>query len=612
VPARRAGAPRLIEWTGERCVPWAPDIQVIYEHYHRYLWARELVAGRRVLDVGSGEGFGSNQLAETARQVVGIDVDELTVRHSQLNYAAPGLEFRVASATDLGDFPDDAFDAVVAFEVIEHISDQEAVLAEVARVLAVGGLLVISTPDRLVYSKETRHKNPFHERELSSDELQGLLSRWFASIEMFAQRTATGSRIEALGPDPQGRHLGFQIERAGEEWRVGGSMSPLYLIGVASDSALPNLPSGSTLSDFGLELVRAVERDRAFAEANRAEQALDERSKLVEELIDRTQALDNERRMRAQADAELAGVDASVVWRVGKALGWHFYERVGGRDSLLGRAAGGVLRSIGRRLKAGRPGPPRWQALALPRFTRPDVSIVMTVRTGAELTERCLRAILHSGDRVAYEVVIVDDAADTDTRALLDAVDGANVLGNDAQLGYVYSINRGCGAARGRHFVLLDSDTEPQPGWLSALVGRADSADDIGVVTTKLVYPDGTLQEAGGIVWQDGTPGSYGNGHDPTAPEYNCLREVDYGSAAALLVRRELWRAAGGFDELYQPRCFEDVDLCFAARALGWRVLYEPRALAMHAEGGRISMSNRSKFAAKWRNDLREQPARPC
>ena len=97
----QAGAPRLIEWTGERIVPWAPDAQVIYEHYHRYLWAQPLVAGRRVLDLGSGEGFGAALLADTATAVMGVDIDERTVEHSRANYAAPNLEFRVASATDL-------------------------------------------------------------------------------------------------------------------------------------------------------------------------------------------------------------------------------------------------------------------------------------------------------------------------------------------------------------------------------------------------------------------------------------------------------------------------------------------------------------------------------
>src|ERR1700674_5725876 len=98
---RRAGAPRLIEWTGERCVPWAPDVQVVYEHLHRYLWAARLVEGRRVVDLASGEGCGAAILAESAASVVGVDLDERSVDHSRLNYGSEKIEFQVGDANDL-------------------------------------------------------------------------------------------------------------------------------------------------------------------------------------------------------------------------------------------------------------------------------------------------------------------------------------------------------------------------------------------------------------------------------------------------------------------------------------------------------------------------------
>jgi O-antigen biosynthesis protein len=151
---RRARAPRLIEWTGERCVPWAPDVQVVYEHFHRYLWARSLVADRRVLDLGSGEGFGAALLAGSARSVTGIDIDYDAVEHSRLNYTGDNLDFRQASASDLHEFADGSFDVVVAFEMIEHVGEREQrrLLDEVARVLSNGGLFIVSTPERRTYS----------------------------------------------------------------------------------------------------------------------------------------------------------------------------------------------------------------------------------------------------------------------------------------------------------------------------------------------------------------------------------------------------------------------------------------------------------------------------
>src|ERR1700722_6430260 len=145
---RHAGAPRLIEWTGERCVPWTPDVRVVYEHLHRYLWAGRLVGGRRVLDLASGEGFGAAILADTAAGVVGVEIDERTVAHSRLNYGGEKIDFEVGDALDLARFEDGSFGAVVAFEMIEHVEDQGRVVDEIARVLEPGGLLIISTPDR--------------------------------------------------------------------------------------------------------------------------------------------------------------------------------------------------------------------------------------------------------------------------------------------------------------------------------------------------------------------------------------------------------------------------------------------------------------------------------
>ena len=119
--SRRAGAPRLIEWTGERCVPWAPDVQVVYQHFHRYLWAAQLVSGRRVLDLGSGEGFGAAILSDSASQVVGVDIDEVTVEHSRLNYTGPNLEFVLGSALDLRSHERSGPSAIRVVAQAEHV-----------------------------------------------------------------------------------------------------------------------------------------------------------------------------------------------------------------------------------------------------------------------------------------------------------------------------------------------------------------------------------------------------------------------------------------------------------------------------------------------------------
>jgi SAM-dependent methyltransferase len=312
MPARISGAPRLIEATGERIVPWARDAQVIYEHLHRYLWAQPLVAGRRVLDLGSGEGFGAALLADTAAAVTGIDIDERTVEHSRVNYAAPNLSYRVGSATDLSAFADGAFDAVVAFEMIEHVAEHDRVLAEIARVLAPGGVLAMSTPERRAYSDDRGFTNPYHARELTQDEFTALLGTRFATVALFAQRAVTGSRIEAL--EPGAGHLAVRVERGDDDWRVTDAPAPLYLVALASDGALPDVAGESSLIDSGLEVL--AEREARF----RAE--LDAKQ---EELV--------AAHARAQrAEDEASRVKESVTWRALERI-----RRLIPADSAVGR-----------------------------------------------------------------------------------------------------------------------------------------------------------------------------------------------------------------------------------------------------------------------------------
>jgi SAM-dependent methyltransferase len=316
--------PRLIEWTGERIVPWAQDAQVIYEHYHRYLWARPLVAGRRVLDLGSGEGFGAALLAKVAAHVTGVDVDQRTVEHSRANYAASNLDFLVASATDLSAFADGAFDAVVAFEMIEHVAEHEQVLAEIARVLAPGGLLVMSTPERRAYSEDRDFSNPFHARELTQAEFTDLLGRHFAAVSLFAQRAITGSRIEALEPRTGG--LTIRIARSGDEWRVADMPAPLYLVAVASRAVLPDLPGESTLVDYGLEVL--AERQAT----------LDEHVRML-----------GERQAELVAAAERARLAEEEARRVKESVSWRALERIRTlipEESALGRRLRALLSRV--------------------------------------------------------------------------------------------------------------------------------------------------------------------------------------------------------------------------------------------------------------------------
>jgi GT2 family glycosyltransferase/SAM-dependent methyltransferase/glycosyltransferase involved in cell wall biosynthesis len=673
----RSGAPRLIEWTGERCVPWAPDVQVVYEHMHRYLWASQLVGGRRVLDLASGEGFGAAILAGEAASVLGIDLDQTTVDHSALNYGSDRIEFRQGDARDLSSLQDGSFGAVIAFEMIEHVDDQQRVLEEIARILEPDGLLVISTPDRRAYTEATGRHNPFHVRELDREQFTGLLGGRFEHVACWGQRTITGSALSALSGRERAADGGaaaetFFVERQGDGWQAAPGLSPLYLVAVASRAELPSIPRESTLADGALELLRAAEAtgETAVAERQREVERLQdtfsrERSRWESEigelseqagelraaLWDRQTEIElRARRVRDLLDdagkdrehiavlgAELTAM-RQLTARVEQSISWKLFER--GRGKLLGALGGpGSLRTRalrrGLRAAAGRAGGRPQTAgtegetgaeptIEFPEFDRPEVSIVIPLYSGAELTDGCLDSIRDRTTGVAYEVILVDDAADPATKALLSRVRGARTVVNETNLGYLRSVNLGASHARGRWIVLCNNDIAVYDGWLPSMLACARSSPDVGVVTPKYLYPDGSLNEAGGIVWRDGTGGNYGRGAVPSECRYEFRREVDYGSAAALMVRADFWREVGGFDERFMPMYYEDTDLCFEAREHGLRVLYEPRANVVHLEGGtagtdlsagpkRYQEVNRPKFVQKWGRRLASEqlPASP-
>jgi 2-polyprenyl-3-methyl-5-hydroxy-6-metoxy-1,4-benzoquinol methylase len=360
------GAGRLIEWTGERCVPWAEDAPIAYEHYHRYLWAGQLVRGRRVLDLGSGEGFGAAILAETAVEVLGVDVDEAAVLHSRANHIRPNLRFEQGSASDLSAIPSGSLDAVVAFEMIEHLSDQERVLSEVRRVLTGDGILVMSTPDSRLYGAASGQENPFHVRELTIEEFAALLRGQFANLEMWGQRTIAGSHMRRLGPGPgitaepvgeAGQERDFYIERADGGWRATSPPAALFCVAVASNAPLPPVWDSSTLVDGGLESVRQAERAGATAVAERdalishAHHHLNLREQEITALEARRVELEHGRAaLEAELEVERAfrtRVELSVTWQMFQKARGAVYGLIG-EESVLGRTLGTLLRLLGR------------------------------------------------------------------------------------------------------------------------------------------------------------------------------------------------------------------------------------------------------------------------
>jgi GT2 family glycosyltransferase len=265
--------------------------------------------------------------------------------------------------------------------------------------------------------------------------------------------------------------------------------------------------------------------------------------------------------------------------------------------------------------------------LHLVRASAPRASIVIPVHNGFARTYACLASILERTGDVPYEVIVVDDASTDATRDLERVATGVRVERLETNQGFIAACNRGADVARGAFVVFLNNDTFVSQGWLSHLLepfGETDGAQAeggaVGLVGAKLVYPDGRLQEAGGIVFSDGSGWNYGRGDDPADPRYEFQRDAHYCSGACLAIRRDLLRELGGFDARYAPMYYEDVDLAFAVRAAGWRVVYQPTCLIVHFEGGtagtdtgsgskRFQVLNREKFVAKWAETLAAQPA---
>lgn len=256
--------------------------------------------------------------------------------------------------------------------------------------------------------------------------------------------------------------------------------------------------------------------------------------------------------------------------------------------------------------------------LTFPVFAEPEVSIVIPVYNKILYTQNCLASILEQTPDTAYEVIVVDDNSSDATEKTLQAMQNLVYIRAEQNRGFVGSCNAGAEVARGKYILFLNNDTTVTPGWLSSLVTTLDNNETCGAVGSKLVYPDGTLQEAGGIIWKDASGWNYGKFDDPSKPEYNYLREVDYCSGASLMVREELFRQLGGFDRRYAPAYWEDTDLCFSIRSLGYSVLYQPQSVIVHYEGVSAGTStssgmkkyqeiNTAKFIEKWSSQLELQ-----
>ncbi len=253
---------------------------------------------------------------------------------------------------------------------------------------------------------------------------------------------------------------------------------------------------------------------------------------------------------------------------------------------------------------------------AFPAVDSPIVSVVVVAYGGWRWLGTALEALLKHTDPI-YELIVVDNGShDGTAENLRERVDGAMLLFNATNAGFPAAVNQGAHCARGRYLCLLNSDAIVEPGWLPPLLEALQDEPSVGAVVPLFLNDDGTVQEAGSVVDSDGWAFAFGAGDDAASFANRFRREVDYGSAACLLVRRETFVEVGGLDTAYAPAYYEDVDLAFRLRERGLSTVYEPRSAITHVRFGSgdlgsaraLVLRNRQVFVSRWRHELRRRP----
>lgn len=262
------------------------------------------------------------------------------------------------------------------------------------------------------------------------------------------------------------------------------------------------------------------------------------------------------------------------------------------------------------------------EKLVFPYFENPEVSIMILCFNNSRYTFNCLKSLLKNTKYVSYEIIVIDNASTDNTQRMLRNIRNIKVIRNPKNYGFGKAYNKNIKFAKGKYLFFLNNDVMVTKNWLPPLL-KTIKKENVGATSGKLIFPNWTIQDAGGVVVKGGPFQSYGRDDCPEKPEYNFVREVDYCSGAALLVRKDLFLKVKGFDKRFEPFYSEDVDLCFSLRKLGYKVIYQPLAefihyesvsalklLGNHQKRDEIIENHRQRFLKKWNKTLEREKYR--
>lgn len=614
----------MLQFTGERFIPSKELLndEIGFEHLHRYHSIIPFIKQKTVLDIACGEGYGSDLIGKYAQKVYGVDLDKACINWATEHYGSGNhkLEFKTGSVDSIP-LANNSIDVVVSFETIEHVSSgvQQLFMAEVKRVLKPNGILIISTPNTANYSNKYEHHNEFHIKEFQKEEFHSFLKSHFRHTCHFEQGYEIVSTIT-------GEDIGTIKELPVYNWeRELKKTNRKYLISIASNEEIQESDRLSSIvmqvdKDYSASIDYIVSLHKQEKDQQQAIEQLQETVQQLQEAIEKKEQKNNELAI-ALTDKENILLDQNNKITILQ----HQVDQLNGRLSEIYSSDGWKLLSVYYRFK-GKVIPEgsdrhkmikkfinklrnkkadhfvttefapqllqyvsgevtSFDVIHFPQYEQPKVSIIIPAYDGWQMNYKCLRSIFRHTQGVSYEVIFADDGSSDETANIKDYVKNIVAIRNENNLGFLKNCNHAATFAKGEYILFLNNDTEVTPGWLYSLSDLMDKDPKIGIVGSKLIYPNGRLQEAGGIMWQDNSAWNYGHKQNPEAPEFNYVKEVDYISGASILIRKSAWQKLGGFDERYAPAYCEDADLAFEMRKSGLKVVYQPLSQVIHHEG---------------------------